>query len=249
MLNTLKEINNKIKYFCDINYNINEFVDGALNEFKPKDHLYPLVYVVPTGMRVSNGVVKFTINLTLMDLYYDNEDFVKKLSDLSITLSELNTYFDDDNEDFQYFVSLLNETTFNSFNNAMDKTIGWSGDIQFTLHYNMNMNRINAKVDVIPDGSQSIYYGTSPLTSLTDVEIKDLSSDVQGLARNRTISIHGNGEYIYYCYPVSFGLATFMVNGFFVTFENSIVDIDGVNYYVYKSQYIQYGFNIHIIIS
>jgi hypothetical protein len=249
MINSLKEVVERIRYFCNVNYNINEFVDGALDEFKPKDHLYPCVYAVPTNLKISNGVAKFIINITLMDLCYDNEDEIKKLSDLSITLSELNTYFDDDSDEFNYFVSLINETTFEAFNGNQDNCLGWQGDVEFTLNYNMNKNRINSKISLLPGSGETIYWGTSSLTGLTEGDITGLTYQYDYTSREREIILNGGGKYIYYCYPTSFGEGIFMVNGFYTAFIMDIVNLNGMNYYTYRSQYIQYGLNIHISIT
>jgi hypothetical protein len=141
MINTLNEIKNKVEYFCNQNYNIKDFDDDVSHPFKAEDHNFPLLYYAPLSTRIKNGVIIFVINIALMDLCYDKKDIVSTLSDLSITLTELKSYFNDDNEEL-YFSSLLTDTSFKSFKNEENNTVGWNGNIEFQVNFNMNKNRI-----------------------------------------------------------------------------------------------------------
>ena len=91
------------------------------------------------------------------------------------------------------------------------------------------------------------YFGTSSSTSLDSNGIKNLS--IKAFCQNKEINFTGitalDGEYLYYCYPVSFGtlsgavlnIAEAILGAFTNISTTSIVNDGGfsVNYYVYRS--------------
>lgn len=100
-----------------------------------------------------------------------------------------------------------------------------------------------------------IYYGTSANNSLNNSQVLGLVSNVLSSTKNRTITVDGGGNYIYYCYPASMGDATFTINGLVSTawtktvtnVTNSLGDVTLYN--IYKSDTVQNGTNINIAIS
>src|SRR5699024_10268551 len=60
-----------------------------------------------------------------------------------------------------------------------------------------------------------VYWGVSTKTSLESADILGLASSALAGSRGRTFSVNaGDGEYIYYAIPSSFGTPTFNVGGF-----------------------------------
>ncbi len=99
-----------------------------------------------------------------------------------------------------------------------------------------------------------VYWGTSANTSLTSSQVLALSNNTLSATKNRTITLNGNGQYIYYCYPVSFGDATFTFNGASVILEKTTLNVTNALgnttlYNVYKTGAIQNGTNLNITIN
>jgi hypothetical protein len=59
---------------------------------------------------------------------------------------------------------------------------------------------------------QKRYWGTNSAASLSDAQIRALSSEFSS-SRTQTRTISPSAEYIYFAYPASFGAASFTVNG------------------------------------
>ena len=85
------------------------------------------------------------------------------------------------------------------------------------------------------------YWGTSSSTSLTNDDILSLNKELS-TNRNKTFTVTANNnEYIYYCYPNSWGTSTFSVGGFVGGFELvSTINFTNINnvttlYNVYRS--------------
>lgn len=99
------------------------------------------------------------------------------------------------------------------------------------------------------------YWGTSAFSTLNSAQIIALSNSSFSTSRVRSFTINGNGQYIYYCYPASFGDATFTVNGLVNTAWTktvfSFTNASGatVSYNVYRTNTVQNGDNIQISIS
>lgn len=98
------------------------------------------------------------------------------------------------------------------------------------------------------------YWGVSTATTLDNAMILAMNKELStGRGKNFTINANEN-EYIYYCYPMSWGVATFSVGGFAGGFE--LVDnISFTNnqghtstYYVYRSTNHSLG-NTSVIVS
>ncbi len=99
------------------------------------------------------------------------------------------------------------------------------------------------------------WWGTSSNTNLSSSNILNLSNDEFSTSRSKSFSIDGNGQYLYYAYPASFGTATFTVNGLLNTaWTLEVVNHTNAsgwpeNYNVYRSNTIQNGTGISIAIS
>lgn len=85
------------------------------------------------------------------------------------------------------------------------------------------------------------YWGTSSNLSLENEDILGLQKELS-TGRGKTFTVNANeGEYIYYCYPMSWGAATFSVGGFTggfelvgnINFRNSLGHAE--MYYIYRS--------------
>lgn len=85
-----------------------------------------------------------------------------------------------------------------------------------------------------------VYWGSSPLTVLTDADITALQNNQQKIAFAGTYVCDAN-DYKYICYPDSFGTATSFINtlnGLNVPMDTVyVVDVNGVNYNVHRSFY------------
>lgn len=85
------------------------------------------------------------------------------------------------------------------------------------------------------------YWGTSSNLSLENEDILELQKELS-TGRGKTFTVNANeGEYIYYCYPMSWGAANFSVGGFTggfelvgnINFRNSLGHAE--MYYIYRS--------------
>ena len=97
------------------------------------------------------------------------------------------------------------------------------------------------------------YWGVNANTSLVDADILALSSEFS-TTRSKGFILNGTGKYIYYCYPASWGLATFTVGGLTVVFNltvQSFINASGhaEMYNVYRSLNIQFGTGINVVVS
>lgn len=99
------------------------------------------------------------------------------------------------------------------------------------------------------------WWGNSPITSLSSSDILNLDNNEFSTSRGKSFTIDGEGEYIYYAYPSSWGTASFTVNGFLNTaWTLEVVSHTNAsghteNYNVYRSNTIQNGTGIQIVIS
>lgn len=111
----------------------------------------------------------------------------------------------------------------------------------------------NTSVSFLP----RVWWGTDSKTSLTSADILLLDNNQLSSTRARSLTINGNGEYIYYAYPASYGTATFTVNGLLntawtlttVMHSNLLTPGNTQLYNVYRSNTIQNGTGISIVIS
>ena len=98
------------------------------------------------------------------------------------------------------------------------------------------------------------YWGVNASETLSGSDISSLNKELSN-GRGKTFTVFcGEGLYIYYCYPMSWGVATFSVGGFVggfelvgtVAFSNSKGDTS--DYYVYRSTNHSLG-NITVTVS
>jgi hypothetical protein len=99
-----------------------------------------------------------------------------------------------------------------------------------------------------------VYYGTSANTTLNSSQVLALSNNVLSSTKNRTITLNGNGQYIYYCYPASMGDAIFNINGLTATLIKATLSVtnslgDVTSYNIYRTSNIQNATGITITIS
>lgn len=95
------------------------------------------------------------------------------------------------------------------------------------------------------------YRGTNSAGSLSNEQILALTGQL-AVSREREFFQDGNGQYIYVAYPSAWGEATFKVNGLLSTDWTLMVQ-NHTNaygyeeeYYIYRTNSIQYGTGIHI---
>jgi len=91
------------------------------------------------------------------------------------------------------------------------------------------------------------WWGTSVLDTFTGADILTLQNDELATNRQQTRAINGDGKYIWFAFPTSFGVPSFVVNGL----PNSAFTISTVshtnqsgntqNYYVIRTNTVQNG--------
>lgn len=102
---------------------------------------------------------------------------------------------------------------------------------------------------------QKRWWGINPTVTPVDATIFALSNNEFSTGRGKSFTINGGGQYIYYAYPSGFGAATFTVNGLLNTawtlFVISHTNASGFteNYNVYRTNTIQNGSGISIVVS
>ena len=98
------------------------------------------------------------------------------------------------------------------------------------------------------------YWGVDAGTTINDAGILALVGNEFSTTKNKAYSIDGGGKYLYYCYPASWGLATFTVGGLTVIFNLSVQNFTNASghtesYNVYRSLNIQNGIGIAIVVG
>lgn len=145
-----------------------------------------------------------------------------------------------------------------------DRGPGGSGSY---LHEGANRTTNTTYTITVNDGQQNAsnstsvnfrfrrHWGTSELTSLNDAQILSLQGSELATGRNKSWLQNGNGEYIYYAYPTSFGAATFTINGLlntdFTLEQRDHVNAHGVTvpFNIYRTNSIQFGTGISFVVS
>lgn len=102
-----------------------------------------------------------------------------------------------------------------------------------------------------------VYWGVNASTSLTEAQIEALVSNglYTSYARTYTFNASGGGVYLYVAWPTSFGAASqFTVGGLVTTFTQSTVSVTNAygsttNYYVYRSNDVQSGSGISVVVT
>lgn len=108
----------------------------------------------------------------------------------------------------------------------------------FTLTASDGINSCNGNTSVT--FMQKRYWGNSASTSLNDAQIIALSSEFAS-SRVQSKTVSPAGQYVYFCYPASFGAATFTVNGLlntdWILSTQTFVNASGYSssYRVYRS--------------
>lgn len=99
------------------------------------------------------------------------------------------------------------------------------------------------------------WWGTDFNPTATSGLILALDNNEFSTTRAKSFTVNGEGEYIYYAYPASFGLATFTVNGLLNTaWTLTVVSHTNAsghteNYNVYRTNTVQNGTGINIVVS
>ncbi len=97
---------------------------------------------------------------------------------------------------------------------------------------------VSRRTTITPSAFQEVYWGSSPLTSLTDADITALQNNQQKVGFADTYVCDAN-DYKYICYPTSFGAATSFINtlnGLNVPMDGAVlVMVNSVSYTVERS--------------
>jgi len=98
------------------------------------------------------------------------------------------------------------------------------------------------------------YYGLNTNTTLTNDQILALNKELCVNKSNTHIYNCTAGGYIWICYPIRFGTATFTVNGFTTTFDLTIQTVTNEaayteSYNCYRSLRLQHGSAITVAVS
>jgi hypothetical protein len=134
---------------------------------------------------------------------------------------------------------------------ASGKTVAYPGAKNQSVTFTIGATSTEGEYDEATDTivfRQNNYWGVSSNGALDGTGLIGLGSSALSTSRSRSFSVTaGSGEYIYYAYPTSYGLATFTVGGFAGGFSllgtyshtnaNSFVE----NYYIYRSDNTNLG--------
>jgi hypothetical protein len=82
----------------------------------------------------------FTTTVAFMDILSPTTDEIKLLSEQAITVGELLSFLDDDQENFQYYIQI--ESEFLPFFRGQDNTCGWTGDLKFVMKFEADSQAI-----------------------------------------------------------------------------------------------------------
>jgi hypothetical protein len=99
------------------------------------------------------------------------------------------------------------------------------------------------------------WWGTSALTTLGSADILTLSGSEFATGRGQSRSMSASAAYLYFAWPSAFGAPTFTVNGLPSTawIKTTVMATNAAgyaqNYDVYRSQYIQNGSGIAVVVS
>lgn len=100
------------------------------------------------------------------------------------------------------------------------------------------------------------YWGVNSATALTHVQVEALTSQALSTSRLGTYSFNASqGGYLWVVYPQSFGTAVqFTVGGLATTFTEYNIDITNTYaataaYYTYKSQELQFGTAVSVVVT
>jgi hypothetical protein len=132
-------------------------------------------------------------------------------------------------------------------------TSTFTTDRTYTITGSTISQSANASTSVV--FRQKRWWGTDPTVTPVDATIFALANNEFSSSRNKSFVINGGGQYIYYAYPSTFGAATFTVNGLLNTawtlFVISHTNASGFteNYNVYRTNTIQNGSGISIVVS
>ena len=161
---------------------------------------------------ISDSIIDYKSALDYL-LYYD----------LSISLScnqstslELGTEVMGVTFNWTYNKNIISQTfngeTLDTSTRAYTYTLPFSSNKTFTLKAKDDRKEFSRSISFT--FSLGRYWGVSSKTTLTSSEIHDLSKELSS-SRAKTFSVNpGEGQYIYYCYPTSWGEAKFSVGGF-----------------------------------
>jgi hypothetical protein len=99
------------------------------------------------------------------------------------------------------------------------------------------------------------HWGTDAGTTIDDATLLALTGSELSTVRTKSWLQNGNGEYIYYCYPASWGAATFTINGLlntdFTLLTRDHVNAHGVtvSFNIYRTNSVQYGTGISFVVT
>ena len=122
----------------------------------------------------------------------------------------------------------------------------------YTLTVGDGTNTVSANTSI--SFLDSNYYGVNANTTLNDSQINALSSQLQTTRAQTRNGISPSAQYIYICYPASYGTATFTVNGLVNTDWNLTVqnhtNVSGstTSYNVYRTNNLLTG-TYNIVVS
>ena len=124
-----------------------------------------------------------------------------------------------------------------------------TSNISYTLSFTDTKGSNSASTSI--SFLNRVHWGPLANPSLTSPNILSLANSTLSSSRSRTFTINCNNQYIWIVYPVTYGAATFKVNGFNTTFNQSIVSHTNAyghteNYYTYRSQFLQNGSGIEV---
>ncbi len=149
--------------------------------------------------------------------------------------------------------SVINNGIGSVTGNSQTANVNLTTDTTFTLTATDNRISVNKTSSV--SFINKLYFGTSPNTSLDNSQVLGLQNNLLDTNKNRTITVNGEGQYIYYIYPASLGDSTFTINGLVSSaWTKTVVNVTNAfgnitSYNMYKTNTVQNGTGINITIS
>jgi hypothetical protein len=128
-------------------------------------------------------------------------------------------------------------------------------DTTYTLTIGDNVQNPSSIATTTVHFTQKMYYGNNANTSLASAEIIALQNNFLTDSRLESLTIDGDGNYLYICYPIAYGVAAMWVSGLLdSSWQQSIVSVTNElgfveDYYVYRSFYVQQGTGIPVQIK
>lgn len=214
-------------------------------------------FVITASGALTNETASFSLESNYSNSLFPTLDTVKKALDLllyvSISFSQNPTL---STSQFETGSTATNLTLSWSYNkpNISQTVTDFSSSISSRNHLYTTSYTANKTFTVSATDERSnsvsrnttvsflnrIYYGTTPSSSLNNSDVLGLANKPFISSRNLNATLGGNGDYVVFCYPTSFGNGNFTADGFGTTLVQSTLSLTNnsgytTNYYIYRT--------------